>query len=162
MIGAVRLERSYRSQLDYRVTDVSDWTYNIDYVLQHAENNLAIMLSCASTLRSLILGWVGASDEESRLPGESTIRRRRIPGESLLFMTMRAREPGGDEEMKHGMPRLERQDEVADEVASERTGSLTLNGTAEEAMEEQEDRDRRRAEKALERGSPIIRQDMAV
>lgn len=84
---------TYKSTLYVRSGDGLDWTYNISYVLQHAENNVAIILACAPPIRTLIMSWAGmySNDEERGTPGQSTVLRQRVIGESLL-RTMGVRE----------------------------------------------------------------------
>ena len=59
-IGIVRMVMSYRAQL-YAVNDY-DWTFTNTFYLFHLENNVAIVIACLPTLRSLVSSWRAKED----------------------------------------------------------------------------------------------------
>ncbi|KAF2452373.1 hypothetical protein BDY21DRAFT_294755 [Lineolata rhizophorae] len=56
-LGAAKIYTSYRDRL-FR-SSKPDWTYPIDFCVNHAENNVAIIVGCVPALRGLISRWVG-------------------------------------------------------------------------------------------------------
>lgn len=55
-IGAAKIYLSYRDRL-YTLYD-PDWTYPIDYCINHIENNVAIIVANIPILRGLVTRWV--------------------------------------------------------------------------------------------------------
>jgi len=55
-IGAAKIFLSYRDRL-YTLYNV-DWTYPIDYCINHVENNVAIIVANIPILRGLVTRWV--------------------------------------------------------------------------------------------------------
>lgn len=66
-IGAIRF-KEYCEIMLFR-KPASDWTYNISYCLNHAENNVTIILACMPPLRTYFLRWKAQRDEEKQ-PGD--------------------------------------------------------------------------------------------
>src|SRR5690606_35444231 len=66
-LGAWRLAVSYETVLFNK--NVRDWTYNIDWCLNHAEANVAIMAACMPAVHHFFSNWV--SQEKSQKSGGS-------------------------------------------------------------------------------------------
>lgn len=71
-IGAGKIYLSYRDRL-YTLY-VPDWTYSIDYCINHIENNVAIIVANIPILRGLVTRWVF---NFKRVKGDSTSRKER-------------------------------------------------------------------------------------
>src|SRR5690349_22090448 len=61
-MAAVRLKLNFYSML-FHIND-KDWTYTIIYCLNHAENNVAIIVACVPPVRGLLISWASGKDEE--------------------------------------------------------------------------------------------------
>jgi hypothetical protein len=58
-LGASKIYLTYNDRL-YRSYS-NDWTYTINFCVNHAENNTAIIVACIPALRGLIMRWIGSS-----------------------------------------------------------------------------------------------------
>jgi hypothetical protein len=67
-IGAAKIYLSYRDRL-YTLY-VPDWTYPIDYCINHIENNVAIIVANIPILRGLVTRWVFDFRSEKTGPQE--------------------------------------------------------------------------------------------
>lgn len=67
-IGAAKIYETYNDRL--YSTFENDWTYNISFCINHAENNCAIVIACVPALRGLIVRWI------SKEPDVEAGRRR--------------------------------------------------------------------------------------
>lgn len=77
-IGAARLALEWQHTL--HLVDKPDWTYNIAFCLNHAENNAAIILACMPILRTLIIRW---NHDGTNLG--SDVRSRRVHRGSVML-----------------------------------------------------------------------------
>ncbi|KAF1929429.1 uncharacterized protein M421DRAFT_4567 [Didymella exigua CBS 183.55] len=77
-IGAAKIYLSYRDRL-YNLY-VPDWTYPIDYCINHIENNVAIIVANIPILRGLVTRWVFNFRSEKTGPTERPIPLRRKSG----------------------------------------------------------------------------------
>jgi hypothetical protein len=69
-IGAVRFK--FNLERNFFQESPSDWTYSIQYCLNHGENNITIMLACLPPLRAFFMSLTSNSDEESQRPIQRT------------------------------------------------------------------------------------------
>jgi hypothetical protein len=74
-IGAAKIYLSYRDRL-YTLY-VPDWTYPIDYCINHIENNVAIIVANIPILRGLVTRWV--FNFRSEQPAQAERKERPIP-----------------------------------------------------------------------------------
>lgn len=74
-IGAAKIYLSYRDRL-YTLY-VPDWTYPIDYCINHIENNVAIIVANIPILRGLVTRWV--FNFRSEQPAPQDRKDRPIP-----------------------------------------------------------------------------------
>lgn len=66
-LGAYRLYVMWSFMLYNSWGSSSDWTWDIKWCLNHAENNLAIMFACVPTLRALIVSWKSGDRRQQEL-----------------------------------------------------------------------------------------------
>ncbi|KAF2756409.1 hypothetical protein EJ05DRAFT_501914 [Pseudovirgaria hyperparasitica] len=66
-IGAAKIHLTYQDRL-YNI-QANDWTYNITFCINHAENNVAIIVACIPALRGLIMRWISRpmDEEDARM-----------------------------------------------------------------------------------------------
>jgi hypothetical protein len=81
-IGIAKIFLTYKDRLYRSYSD--DWTYSINFCVNHAENNTAIIVACIPALRGLIMRWISphvrssAADEENQ---KSPNQLRRWPSD---------------------------------------------------------------------------------
>lgn len=82
-MSAVRLKLNYEAMLFNK--NPNDWTYSgVIYCLTHAENNVAIIVACMPTIRSLVMSWITRKQEDTLPKGTELNSDSRRFGGPLL------------------------------------------------------------------------------